>query len=242
MTRNIGEVRVQSDPAAVAQALVDLFVATGKEAIIGRDVFHVSLSGGTTPKTAYTILGSPAYQNALEWGKVHIWFGDERCVGPEDEQSNYRMARAAFLDAVQIPTWQVHRIRGEEDPNKAAEWARDGLVAAMGPHPRLDLVLLGMGADGHTASLFPGTNPMTDSGNLVRAVYSESQKQWRVTFTPDVLNNGRIIAFAVEGAPKKDMLKRVREGDYNPTETPAQIISPNEGELIWLVDKAAAGI
>ena len=240
-TRNIGELRVLADPAAVAQALADQFVETGKEAIAARDVFHVSLSGGTTPKAAYTILGSPEYQNALEWGKVHIWFGDERCVGPEDDQSNYKMARGAFLDAVQIPTWQVHRIRGEEDPSKAAEWARDGLVAAMGPHPRLDLVLLGMGPDGHTASLFPGIDPMTDSGNLVRAVYSESQKQWRVTFTPDVLNNGRKIVFAVEGASKTAMLKRVREGEYNPTQTPSQIIAPEDGELIWLVDKAAAG-
>src|SRR5579859_6310769 len=162
-TRNAGTMRVLDDAGAVAQALAQTFIDSGKKAIAARDVYHVALSGGTTPKAAYTILGSPANHNALDWSKVHIWFGDERCVRPDSDQSNYKMARDAFLDAVQIPTWQVHRIRGEEEPAKAAEWTRDGLVAALGNTPQLDLVMLGMGPDGHTASLFPGTNPMTDS-------------------------------------------------------------------------------
>lgn len=237
-TRNAGELRVLADASAVAQALAQAFIDAGKNAIASRGVFHVALSGGTTPKAAYTLLGSPANRDALDWSNVHIWFGDERCVPPDSDQSNYKMAREAFLDAVQIPTWQVHRIRGEEDPAKAAEWCRDGLVAALGARPRLDLVMLGMGPDGHTASLFPGSDPMTDSGNLVRAVYSESQQQWRVTFTPDVLNAGRKVVFAVEGATKKDMLAQVREGPYDPVTFPSQIIAPADGELIWLVDKA----
>ena len=241
MTRNAGELRILENPAAVAQALADTFIDSGKNAIAQRGVFHVALSGGTTPKAAYTILGGAANRDVLEWDKVHIWFGDERCVPPESDQSNYHMAREAFLDAVQIPTWQVHRIRGEEDPSKAAEWCRDGLVAALGPHPRLDLVMLGMGPDGHTASLFPGSDPMTDSGNLVRAVYSESRQQWRVTFTPDVLNAGRKVVFAVEGAAKKETLANVREGSYDPIKFPSQIIAPDDGELTWLVDKAVAG-
>ncbi len=240
-TRNAGELRILDNPATLAQALADLFIGTGKDAIVKRGVFHVSLAGGTTPKAAYTLLSDAKYKDALDWGNVHSWFGDERCVAPDSDQSNYKMARDAFLDAVQIPTWQVHRIRGEEDPAKAAEWCRDGLVATFGNQPHLDLVMLGMGPDGHTASLFPGEDPMTDSRNLVRAVYSESQQQWRVTLTPDVFNNGRIVVFAVEGASKTKTLADVREGPYDPTKYPSQIIAPEAGELIWLVDKAAAG-
>ena len=240
-TRNAGELRILDDPATLAQALADLFIHCAKDAIVKRGVFHVSLAGGTTPKAAYTLLADDKYKSALDWGSVHIWFGDERCVPPDSDQSNYKMARDAFLDAVAIPTWQVHRIRGEEDPAKAAEWCRDGLVATLGNQPQIDLVMLGMGPDGHTASLFPGTDPMTDSRNLVRAVYSDSQKQWRVTFTPDVLNRGRVVVFAVEGASKAKTLADVREGPYDPTNYPSQIIAPEIGELIWLVDKAAAG-
>jgi len=242
VNRNAGTLRVFDTPADVAAALADTFVNCAKDAIAQRGSFAVSLAGGRTPKAAYMLLAQPSRASAIDWEKVQVYFGDERCVPPDDDQSNYKMAREAFLDAVKIPSWNVHRIRAEEEPAKAAEWYRDALVASFGTHPHLDLVMLGMGPDGHTASLFPGANPLTDSGALVRAVYSESQKQWRVTLTPTVLNGARAVVFAVEGAGKTKTLATVREGPYDPTLYPSQIIAPEDGTLTWLVDKAAAGV
>jgi len=240
VTRNAGSLEIFDTPNDVAAALANRFMETGREAIAQRGAFTVSLAGGTTPKAAYALLAH-APSDALDWGKVQIYFGDERCVPPDDDQSNYKMAREAFLDAVKIPSWNVHRIRAEEEPAKAAEWYRDALVAAFGNQPRFDLVMLGMGPDGHTASLFPGTDPMTNDAALVRAVYSESQSQWRITLTPAVLNGARAVVFAVEGAGKTAMLHTVREGPYDPSAHPSQIVAPSDGTLTWLVDKAAAG-
>ncbi len=241
MARDEGSLRVYDSPADVASALADLFIAKGNEALAARGRFTVSLAGGTTPKAAYALLGTQPRKIALDWTKTEIFFGDERCVPPDDAQSNYRMAREAFIDAVAIPPDNVHRIKGEIDPADAANAYRDEIVAALGDHPRLDLVLLGMGPDGHTASLFPGNDPTADDEALVRAVYSTSQQQWRVTLTPSLLNAARTIAFAVEGAGKAAMLERVRHGPYEPSTFPSQIIAPREGELLWLVDRAATG-
>jgi 6-phosphogluconolactonase len=241
MTRETGELRVYETPADVARALADLFVATGAAAIAARGSFAVSLAGGTTPKAAYQLLGSPAYADALDWDNVDIFFGDERCVPPDNDQSNYKMANEAFMAAVGIPEQNVHRMRGEIDPADAASAYRDELRRVLGPDPRFDLVMLGMGPDGHTASLFPGSDPLAGDRDLVRAVYSTSQQQWRITLTPHVLNNARVVVFAAEGSGKTAILKRVREGEYQPMNLPSQIIAPREGELIWLVDKAAAG-
>ena len=242
MTREIGELRVYDNPAEVAQALADLFIEKGVHAIDSRGSYAVSLAGGTTPKAAYQLLGGRDYRDDLEWNKIDIFFGDERCVPPEDDQSNYKMANNAFMAAVGIPTENIHRIRGEINPEDAAEEYREELRQVLGPEPRFDLVMLGMGPDGHTASLFPGSDPMEGEEQLVRAVYSTSQAQWRVTLTPRVLNNARTIVFAAEGTAKTAILKRVREGEYTPTQLPSQIIVPRDGELIWLVDKAAAGL
>lgn len=241
MTRDTGELRVFDTPGAVAQALADLFVTTGRAAISERGSFAVSLAGGTTPKAAYTLLGTPPYATSLDWRKVQIFFGDERCVPPDDAQSNYKMAREAFLDAVRIPDGNVHRMRGEDDPVDAAAAYGDELTRVLGEQPRFDMIMLGMGPDGHTASLFPGTDPAEDEQMLVRAVYAPSQSQWRITLTPRVLNAARLVVFSVEGAAKAAMLARVRNGEYAPSRTPSQIVAPHSGRLVWLVDKAAAG-
>ncbi len=241
MTRESGELRVLDTPADVAKALADVFVACGAEAIGARGRFIVALSGGTTPKAAYQLLATSPYRTALDWNKVEVFFGDERCVPPEDAQSNYKMARDTFLRAVGIPDANVHRMRGESDPRDAALTYRTELITLLGDTPRFDLVMLGMGPDGHTASLFPGANPLDEDATLVRAVYSTSQKQWRITLTPKVINNARTVVFAVEGASKTQTLKAVREGPYDPSNLPSQIVAPNDGHLIWLVDRAAAG-
>lgn len=241
MNRVSGELRILDTPADVAKALADLFIESGREAIEARGRFTVALSGGTTPKATYQLLARPPYASALDWTKVDIFFGDERCVPPDSAQSNYKMANEAFLSAVGVPHANVYRIRGEDDPADAALAYRVEIAKVLGEDPRFDLVMLGMGPDGHTASLFPGTDPLDGDEMLVRAVYSTSQQQWRITLTPHVINNARTIVFAAEGSGKVRVLKAVREGPYDPTKLPSQIVAPHDGRLVWLVDRAAAG-
>jgi 6-phosphogluconolactonase len=237
-----GKLQIYRDSNALAQGLADLIITTGRIALGDRGAFAVALSGGNTPRAAYELLAQEPRRNELSWSDVFIYFGDERCVPPTDEQSNYRMAQKAFLDAVRIPPANVHRIQGEIDPSKAANEYASIIRTDLGDPPRLDLVLLGLGPDGHTASLFPGTPPDTDDGALARAVYAQSQAMWRVTITPMVINAAHAVAFAVEGADKAAILAAVYEGPRDPTKYPAQIVQPSSGQLTWLVDDLAAGM
>ena len=237
-----GELQISPNGEILAAAAADLFIGVGQMAIADRGAFRVALSGGNTPRRAYELIGAEPRSLLLSWSDVFIYFGDERCVPPDDEQSNYRMAKKAFLDAVPLPPANVHRIRGEADPGIAANEYASILRSDLAQPPRFDLVLLGLGPDGHTASLFPGTPPDIDGNALVRAVYSESQGMWRVTITPLVINLARVVAFAVEGVGKADILAKVLEGPYDPTTYPAQIVAPKQGRLIWLIDELAAGM
>jgi 6-phosphogluconolactonase len=230
------------DPEALARGLADLFVSLGRMAMSDRGSFHVALAGGNTPRAAYELLAQEPLRGELSWSDVFIYFGDERCVPPDDEQSNYLMAKRAFLDSVGIPRANVHRIAGEIEPGHAANEYASLLRTVFGNVPQLDLVLLGIGLDGHTASLFPGTPPDTDDDALVRAVYARPQMMWRVTMTPKVLNHGRTVAFAVEGAEKAAILATVYQGPRDPVKYPAQIVEPVSGRLMWLVDDLAAGM
>ncbi len=235
-----GELEIVRDARALAHALARRFVDLGRAAIAQRGSFHVALSGGSTPRAAYELLGVDPLRAELSWRNVVVYFGDERCVPPDDDESNYRMARRAFLDAVGIPPANVHRIRGEIDPREAASEYAATLRADLGYSPEFDLVLLGLGPDGHTASLFPGTPPETDAGALVRAVYAESQSMWRVTITPAVINAARTVIFAVEGREKAAILAAVYDGPVDTRTYPAQIVRPEPGRLVWMVDAAAA--
>jgi 6-phosphogluconolactonase len=237
-----GELQTYRDSQAVARALADLFVDYGRMAMAERGAFYVALSGGNTPRAAYELLAEDSLRDELSWSDVFIYFGDERCVPPDDEQSNYRMAQRAFLDAVGVPHANVHRIRGEADPGEAANEYASILRTDLGNAPQFDLVMLGLGPDGHTASLFPGTPPETDDDALVRAVYAPSQMSWRVTVTPKVINLAGTVAFAVEGPEKAPILAAVYEGPVDPVKYPAQIVHPASGRLIWLVDEFAAGM
>jgi 6-phosphogluconolactonase len=237
-----GELQLCRDAPALARALAELFVSIGRFATAQRGSFHVALSGGDTPRAAYELLAKEPLREELSWSDVFIYFSDERCVPPDDEQSNYRMACHAFLDEVGIPHANIHRIRGEADPGQAANEYASILRTDLGPSPQLDLVLLGLGPDGHTASLFPGTPPDTDDDALVRAVYSESKMMWRVTMTPKLINLGRTVAFALEGAEKAQIFATVYQGPIDPVKYPAQSIHPISGRLIWLVDEVAAGM
>jgi 6-phosphogluconolactonase len=237
-----GELRIYADDGAVAQALAEYFVATGERAIAERGRFSVALSGGDTPRAAYELLAADPLRENLPWSDVFIYFGDERCVPPDDERSNYRMAREAFLDAVRIPTANIARMRGEIDPGQATNEYASILRADLGSTPRLDLVMLGLGEDGHTASLFPGIAQEIEEHSLVEAAYAQSQAMWRVTITPNVINAARRVVFAVEGAQKASALAAVYEGPRDPMTYPAQLVQPRSGELTWLVDEAAAAL
>ncbi len=235
-----GELRVYETPNAVAEALADLCVADARAAIEARGSFFVSLAGGRTPQAAYALLAGTERRDAIDWPRVFIYFGDERCVPPESDESNYKMAFEAFLSKVPIPPRNVHRMHGEDEPARAARAYAQLLVETMGELPRFDLVLLGMGEDGHTASLFPGTDPRTDEEQLVRAVFVEQFETHRLTLTPLIINISRHVTIAVEGAAKAPTLHAVREGRYDPIKYPVQIVSPHDGKLTWLADKAAS--
>jgi 6-phosphogluconolactonase len=233
-------VRILPDAPAVTAELAAAFVDAAREAVAQRGVFNVALSGGTTPKAAYELLAAEPLRSQVDWPNVSIYFGDERCVPPRDAASNYRMAHDALLGKVPIPEENVFRMRGEADPGIAAnEYATD-MRAELGNRPHFDLVLLGLGDNAHTASLFPGTLPDFDDDALVRAVYVAPLDMWRLTITPLVINEARSVVFAVAGEAKAPALAAVLEGPHDPARWPAQIVHPSPGNLVWLADAAAA--
>src|SRR5262245_61709958 len=234
-------IRVLPDPAALADSAARQFVERCQAAIDARGSFSIALSGGSTPRDLHLRLASPPLAQQIDWAHVHVWFGDERCVPPDDPQSNYRMANEALLTKVPIPAAQVHRMRGELPPEQAAE-AYEGELAEFfkDDAPRLDVILLGMGDNGHTASLFPGLKAVHEQRRWVVAEYVGEVSMWRITLTPVVLNLGREVLFLVAGGGKASMLRQVLEGPFDPDQRPAQIVRPTPGEVIWLVDAAAA--
>jgi 6-phosphogluconolactonase len=189
----------------------------------------------------YARLAAPPFSPNVEWSKVQLLWGDERCVPPDNEASNYHMTRAALLDYVPVAAANVHRIRGEDDPVEAAaayeREMRRVLGAAAG---RIDFVLLGLGEDGHTASLFPGAVAAHDDSRWVIATRAPTAPVWRVTLTPVVINAAAEVAFLVAGAAKAGIVQRVLEGPRHPHELPAQLIAPASGRVAWFLDAAAA--
>ena len=228
--------------------VADFIVGLAAETIAERGRFTLALSGGNTPRSVYARLATPDYLDRIDWSRVLVFFGDERCVPPEDPRSNYHMARSALFDHVPLPAANIHRIRGEDEPDQAAAaYAAElqdtfgGDAVAGGPPPDgFDLILLGLGSNGHTASLFPGLAVVTESVHWVMAQYVEVVSTWRVTLTPVVINAAHHVAFLVAGAEKAEIMQKVLEGPHQPVVLPAQIIRPARGELRWLVDAAAA--
>jgi len=233
-------VTVLPDAAALAAAAADHLLAVVEATLARRDVAHVALAGGSTPRAANALLSAPPRRDALDWSRVVFWFGDERCVPPDDAESNYRMNRETLLDPLQIPTSHVHRMRGEDDPTAAAADYDVVLRREIGERPRLDLVLLGMGPEGHTASLFPGTVAGIDNDKSCIAHYVPKLDKWRITLTPRAINDARNVAVTAGGAEKADALHEVLQGVRDADTYPAQIVRPHDGELRWIVDEAAA--
>ncbi len=247
-------VEVYPDAVSLARAAVEHFVALAAEAISTRGRFAVALAGGSTPRATYRLLAADEFAARVDWRHVHVFWGDERCVPPDHPDSNYRMARQTLLDAVPLPADNVHRIQGEMEPTRAAAQYERTLRAFFSSSAggrdagneetpaRFDLVLLGMGGDGHTASLFPGTMAIGEQTRWVVAHHVEKLSAWRVTLTPVAINAAANVTFLVSGAGKAERLQQVLAGPYRPDVLPAQIVRPGRGRLRWLVDAAAAAL
>ena len=230
---------VKEDPQQLAEVAARDFAAKARAAIGERGRFTVALAGGSTPKATYEVLASD-YADRLDWSSVHVFFGDERTVPPDHEDSNYRMAQRTLLS--RVPVGSVHRMRGELQPTEAAaayeEELREFFGASDEP-PSLDLILLGIGEDGHTASLFPETSALEIHDRWVVANPVLKLETTRLTLTVPVINSARAVNFLVAGEGKAEALKLILEGDADPRQYPAKLVRPAGGP-VWMVDSAAA--
>ncbi len=237
---NTGELVALESFEDIAPALADTFVDDAQHAIAQRGGFYVALCGGSTPRPAYKLLAQEPRIDRIEWRDVYVYFGDERCVPPQDDESNYKMARETFLDAVNIPRANIHRMKGEDDPQTAAREYADILRQDMGETPYFDLILLGMGPEGHTASIFPGYASFMEGERLVDAPFVPKFGSHRLTLTPRVINAARHVVIAAAGSEKARALTAAMRGPHDPNTYPVQLIQPVNGTLTWLVDHAAA--
>jgi 6-phosphogluconolactonase len=236
-------IRVCSAPEALADIAAELFVEEARTAVSDRGRFAVALAGGDTPRPAYRRLREPRLRGRVDWEAVHLFWGDERCVPPDDERSNYRMVQEALLEALQLPERQIHPIRCAGDSKRAALDYEEQLRVFFGEEgPRFDLVLLGLGEDGHTASLFPGTPAATERTRWVAGVSDPGQPFARVSLTLPAINCARTVAFLVSGRRKAAAVQRVLEASGEGAPLPAQGVRPREGRVLWLVDAEAAAL
>ena len=240
------DVRVFPELLSLSRAAAAEFVALAREAVQARGMFTVVLSGGSTPKTLYSLLADdPRFRSEVAWEKVHFFFSDERHVPPDHPDNNYRMVYRALLSKIPAPPQNTHRMASElEDAAAVADHCEQSLreFFRLGPGaiPRFDLVLLGLGTEGHTASLFPGSPALKETVHLAVAAWVEKLGTWRITLTLPVLNNASEVAFLVSGAEKAEALRSVLQGPFDPNHCPAQAIQPASGRRVFLVDQAAA--
>lgn len=255
------EIVLLPDRAALAREASTRFVALSQDAISARGIFSLALSGGSTPRDLYALLATHEFSTQVDWSRIHLFWGDERAVLPDHPDSNFKMANETLISRVPIPAENVHRIHTEiatdaaaseyentlrrfffpshdvrdHNPNRGTE--RRGM--GEGP-PQFDLILLGLGPDAHTASLFPHTPVLRETTRWVAAQYVEKLKTNRITFTPPLINAAETILFLVAGADKADAVRAVLHGDYSPDDFPAQLIHPTHGKLAWLLDQDAS--
>jgi 6-phosphogluconolactonase len=243
MTTIKPDVRIFDSLEALSQAAAQLFIESSARAIMDRGRFLAALSGGNTPLKSYELLAQSPYHEQVDWARIHVFWGDERCVPPEDLENSYRQAHDVLLGHVPIPSENIHRLHSELEPETAALNYALVLKQFASPPldwPRFDLVLLGMGDDGHTASLFPGSDVNVTSPTLAVTAHYQDRPANRVTLTPIVFNSARRILFLISGESKSQTLANVLFGEYHPVQLPAQRIRPTDGELIWMVDQSAA--
>jgi 6-phosphogluconolactonase len=237
---------VEPDAAALARRAAQYFVEMVDEAVDRRGRARVAISGGSTPKAALQLLGDPGepWRVRMQWDRLEIYWVDERCVPPDDQQSNYRMTREALLDRTPLRAEQIHRMEGELEPEQAAARyeaeLRDSFRLEGAELPRFDLVALGMGPDGHTASLFPHTEALHEMSRLVTANHVPQMDSWRITLTWPVINRANSVFFLISGADKAEILKEVLTGQRDVERLPSQLIRPVSGILTLILDKSAA--
>jgi 6-phosphogluconolactonase len=235
-------IRILADLDKVGRAAAGLLVESAAQAVAQHGRFLVALSGGSTPVGLYRLLAEPATRDQIDWNKTYLFWGDERCVPADDPGNNYGQAKQVLLDKIPIPLENIRRVDSHLEPGAAAlDYARRLRDFASPPlaWPRFDLALLGLGDDGHTASLFPGSPLDVATPTLAVSAQYQGRPADRVTLTPLVFNAARRILFLVVGANKAEPLANVLFGGYHPEKLPAQRIQPTAGEIIWLVDAAA---
>jgi 6-phosphogluconolactonase len=236
-------ISVYTDTDILSQEAAQYVVRVATESIASHRRFTIALSGGSTPKKLYTLLGEEPYRSQIDWSLVDIFWSDERCVPPDDKESNYWLAQQVLLSKISLPANQIHRMPADQTDRNAASYAytlemqqtfgSDGV-------PAFDLIQLGMGPEGHTASLFPHQPSLHEQQRLVMPVSVPKPPPDRLTFTPRLLNAAKHVLFLVTGTEKQDAVRNVLEGDYQPDEYPAQIVQPAKGEVTWMLDTAAA--
>jgi 6-phosphogluconolactonase len=238
------EVLVCAEAAELAQESARRFAELAEVFTGDTGRFTVALSGGSTPKAMFQILAEKPFADALPWRSIYFFWGDERCVPPDHADSNYRMASESLLSKVPIPAENIFRIPAEDDDHqRAAARYSETLQKFFGEEwPHFDLVFLGMGADGHTASLFPGTKALKAHDRIAAANYVDKFQSWRITLTADAINRARNVIFLVAAQDKAPALKEVIEGPRNPELYPSQLIDPFYGTLLWMIDEAAASL
>ena len=235
-------VEVLPDLEALSRRAAAIFVAASGDSIAAKKRFTVALSGGSTPRRLYTLLGSEGYRNRVGWEHVHFFWADERCVPREDEASNFKAGFDALLSRVAPPEQNVHRIKGEEAPDRAARDYEEEIRRFFGPGwPVFDLIILGVVEDGHTASLFPGSKSIDETARLAIPVYLEKPGKNRVTLTLPVLNNADQILFLVAGPSKAAVLSGIFGEKEKKKRLPVELINPARGNMVWLIDREAAG-
>ena len=240
-------VEIVPDVSAIAQKAAVIYVSAAQQAVRERGVFRVAMAGGSTPKALHAMLTAEPFRSQLPWDKIQIFFGDERHVPPDHADSNYRMVNETFISKTPIKPEQVFRIKAEfQDTEKAAldyeQTLRTQFALKPGELPRFDLMLQGMGNEGHTLSLFPGTTALRDNGRLVVRTWVGKLYTERITCTAPVANNSAAVLFMIAGADKAPALKAVLEGPFEPEQLPSQLIKPANGNLFFLVDSAAGGM
>lgn len=236
-----GKVMVTPDVRALDETCAEMIVQSAAEAIAARGRFTIALSGGSTPKPLYALLASDPWRNRIDWSKTHFFLGDERFVPATSNQSNFKMANDALISKIPVPADNVHRIDTDHDgPEEAAAEYAEEIRRFFGPKPQFDFNLLGIGTNGHTASLFPGRPTLKVRDKLVVADDIPEVHMWRITFTVPMINDSRTILFLVAGSDKASILNEVLKGPEQPERLPSQLIRANGGSLIWLMDEAAA--
>jgi 6-phosphogluconolactonase len=236
-------IAIYDDKQTLSQHAAEYIMRLVKESIDLHGRFTIALTGGTTPGEAYSLLGSEPIRSQIDWDLVHIFWGDERCVPHTNPESNFYLAQEVLLDKIAIPKSQIHPVPADQpDRDEASRAYIIEMQQAFGTNgiPSFDLIHLGMGPEGHTASLFPQQASLHEKQRLVMPVSVPKPPPDRLTFTPPLLNAARNVLFLVTGSDKADALHAVLEGEYQPDEYPAQIVRPTNGEVVWMLDKAAA--